>query len=59
MITRFGKQASYAGHEFIFQYAEEKSKSKILITDMTAEPHEDNDGVLTRPKIVIDLADGV
>ena len=59
LITRFGKQASYAGHEFIFQYAEEKSKSKILITDMTAEPHEDNDGILTRPKIVIDLADGV
>lgn len=59
LITRFGQQASYAEHEFVFQYVDDKSKSKILITDMTAEPKKNEDGVSARPRITIDLADEV
>lgn len=62
LITRFGRQASYAGHEFIFQYAQSDNlksfnSNKIKITNMEAEPVVDPaTGMSSRPTIVLDIS---
>lgn len=62
LITRFGRQASYAGHEFIFQYAQpynskDFNPNKIKITDMEAEPVVDPATKMSsRPTIVLDIS---
>ena len=66
LLTRFGKQAISAGHEFIFQYNEDDTSpealahKEIIITDMT-DPgtmmfdSKQNTWVLTRPKVKLNL----
>nr|DAI05386.1 MAG TPA: hypothetical protein [Crassvirales sp.] len=62
LITRFGRQASYAGHEFIFQYAQpynskDFNPNKIKITNMEAEPVVDPATKMSsRPTIVLDIS---
>ena len=65
IITRFGQQAWYAGHEFIFDFARDESSAErellyghtvITITDMRAEPREVN-GMLHRDTINLNLGD--
>lgn len=64
LLVRFGEQASHAGHEFVFQYANKeledgttvKDTSKILITDMRKEAVLDEEtGLLHRDIITLDL----
>ena len=63
MITRFGRQASFAGHDFIFQYAvgadqKTQNRSRILITDMEQTPVVDRKTkLLTRPTVTLDITD--
>lgn len=63
ILTRFGKQASSAGHEFIFEYADkakkkDKNPNKIRITDMEAEPVLDpKTNTQSRPTIVLDISE--
>lgn len=65
IITRFGQQAWYAGHEFVFDFARDESSAErellyghtvITITDMRAEPREVN-GILHRDTINLNLGD--
>lgn len=64
LLVRFGEQASHAGHEFVFQYANKeledgtivKDTSKIMITDMRKEAVLDEEtGLLHRDIITLDL----
>lgn len=63
MITRFGRQASFAGHDFIFQYAvgadqRVQNRNRILITDMEQAPVKDpKTNLLTRPTVILDITD--
>lgn len=65
LITRFGQQAWYAGHEFVFDFARDNNSPErellyghtvITITDMRAEPREVN-GILHRDTINLNLGD--
>ena len=65
LITRFGQQAWYAGHEFIFDFARDESSPErellyghtvVTITDMRKEPKEVN-GILHRDTINLNLGD--
>lgn len=65
IITRFGQQAWYAGHEFIFDFARDENSdgrellyghTVITITDMRTEPREVN-GMLHRDPINLNLGD--
>lgn len=65
LITRFGQQAWYAGHEFVFDFARDENSAErellyghtvVTITDMRAPAVEEN-GVLHRPTININLGD--
>lgn len=64
LLTRFGKQASNADHEFVFQYADKDSLPDaanglyILITDLTQEGEVQYTGgkyQMHRPKAILDL----
>lgn len=61
LLARFGRQAEYAGDEFIFDYATDDSGALIAghkiirITDMRVEAKEDADGMLFRPTVDLDL----
>lgn len=64
LLVRFGKQASHAGHEFVFQYADKELEdgtvvsdtSKIMITDMRKQPVLDEEtGQLHREIITLDF----
>lgn len=61
-ITRFGKQAQFAGHEFIFQYtqapnAKNQNHNLITITDMTQDPVIDPETqLMSRPTIDLDIS---
>lgn len=61
LLTRFGKQAEYAGDEFIFDYATKEDDSLVAghkvirITDMRVDATEDEEGNLHRPTIDLDL----
>lgn len=64
LLTRFGKQAKNADHEFVFQYADRESLPDaadglyILVTDLTQEGEvqfTDGKYQMHRPKAILDL----
>jgi hypothetical protein len=65
LVTRFGQQAWYAGHEFVFDFARDENSAErdllyghtvVTITDMRSEPREVN-GILHRDTINLNLGD--
>lgn len=61
LLTRFGKQAEYANDEFIFDYATKDDGKPVAghkvirITDMRITPTQDQDGIIHRPTVDLDL----
>ena len=61
LLVRFGAQAEFANDEFIFDFLRTddgtrvSTRKKIVITDMRVDATEDQNGILHRPTVTLDL----